>query len=463
MRLTPSVAFLAFALAANQIQAQPRGIGESAQSADLKSQLNAAQVVNPLRRHLESARQYDPNYQAAFAVRDAAEQSVKFSQSNLGPKVTLSGSTFRTERTEESTNFLGQTTQTDRAFNSHLFQIQARQPIYRQRDRVALEQANTELEAARQGLLYAEQDLYSRLIGAWVNILTARDQITAYSNALTASKEVLIETEKSLLAGEITLQDVDQARARLAQAEAQIVDAQAQLDVAQQALKNIAGPDAQVPDRFELMRFLNLRINPLPVDKLFELIDTKNYEVANARFREAAALLEREKAQSDSRPTLDAYASMSRGENDNVSSVKDEQRIGLQLSVPLYTHGGIDAAVGQAEANYRRARAQARAVVLRVRADALAAQQNLRALSSRAMAADRAYEAIQVTLIGLRKGLVAGVNSRAEVARAVQELLAAQRQRLSLRQEYANAWTKFNLAVSGFGEDTLDIIYAQLN
>jgi len=459
-----SLTLLAVMLAVSMTVAQATEVrGESKVSLIKTSETrDTAGQTSMLRQQFEDARRFDAEYQAALAVRDAAEQGLRFAESNFGPKVTLSSSAFLTERSEGSTNAIGQTTETDRQFKSHLTQIQARQPLYRFRDRVTAEQSGAELEAARQGVLYAEQDLYVRLIGAWIEILAGRDQLASFSEALSAGEEILRESESRYRAGEISVQDLDQVRARVVQSQAQVMDAKAQLDVANQMLQNIVGSNASVPEQFTLMRFLAFKVAPLDSEKLFELVDSKNYEIAVTRFRETAALLERKKAQADSRPTLDAYALVSTGENDNVSSVKDERRIGLQLSVPLYTHGAIDATVAQAEANFRRAQAQTRAVMLRARIDALSAQTSLSALAARVAAADRAHQAAQMMLTALRKGLVAGINSRAEVAQSVQELLTAQRQRSSARQEYAATWLKYQSAVSGFNEELLEAIQAQL-
>ncbi len=409
-----------------------------------------------------SARQFDPQYLSAFASRDAAEQALAYADSAFGPKVTLSGSTFKTNRVEESTNFLGRKTETNRDFTSSLAQIQARQPIYRPRDIAARDQSFAQLEAAQSVLQFAEQDLAFRLVGRWIELIAAQETVDVLTSAFNAAIEVAAEAERRLKAGETSVQEVDLLRARMMQAEAQLLDAKAQQEIAAQALKDIAGPRARVPQSLSVKGLSSLSSRSYRADELISLLEEKNFEIQASRFLEEAALLERDKAKSDRKPTLDAYVSASKGENDSVSSVKDENRIGLQLSVPLYTSGALSAAIAQAEANYRKAQAQTKATSLRVRSEALAANVNLSSLASHVNAADRSAKAAELALTATQRGLKAGVNSRAEVAQAMQELSSAQRQQILVRKDYGIAWLKLHQLLSGFDEPILAEIQAKL-
>ena len=415
-----------------------------------------------LRAHAQAAREVDPQFLATRASLDAAEQGLAAADSARGPKVTLSATSFRTQRTEESRNFLGQRVENDNAFSSSNAMIQARQPIYRFRDQVNISQAEAQLEAARAVSMYAEQELQFRVTGRWVEVLAARELITIGEAALTASIESLTEIERRFRGGDATVQDVQQARARAIQTEAQLMDAKAQLDIAELNLRETVGPEAAIPLSFSVRGLSALRFVRMSTDVLFGQIEERNYEIISSRFQEEAARLEREKASSDRRPTLDAFVSVMKGNSETLTSIKDENRIGLQLSVPLYTHGAIGAAVAQADANYRKAQAQTRAVMMRLRSEALSANGTLDSLAIRVAAADRAAEAAGITLRAQQQGVKAGVTSRAEVAQATQELLAVRRQQVQIRREFAATWLKLQQVLSGFDEATLDHIEARL-
>lgn len=415
-----------------------------------------------LRTHAQAAREVDPQFLASRASLDAAEQGLALADSARGPKVSLSATTFRTQRTEESRNFLGQRIQANNDFSSNNVQIQARQPIYRFRDQVGISQAEAQLEAARALSMYAEQELHFRLVSRWVEVLAAREQVRVGEAVLAASIESLTEVERRFRGGDSTLQEVQQVRARTVQSEALLTDAKAQLDIAELNLRETVGPEAVIPQTLSIKGLAGLAFARLSTDALFSRIEERNFEIMSSRFQEEAARLEREKASSDRRPTLDAYVTLMKGNSDTLSSVKDENRIGLQLSVPLYTHGAIGASVAQADANYRRAQAQTRAVMMRLRSEALSANGSLESLTVRVAAIDRAADAAAISLRAQQQALRAGVASRAEVAQATQDMLSISRQQVQIRREFVSTWLKLQQIVSGFDDAVLDQIEARL-
>ncbi len=404
---------------------------------------------------LKSAKEFDPTYRAAVAAAEASDQELAGAESLLGPRVTLSSSSFKTERTEESTNFLGQTQENDRKFSSRLTQIQARQPIYRHRDHVTIDQAQARQQAAREAFLAAEQDLQFRLLESWVDVLSSRELVLVYTQAVSAAQEQAAEAERRRTAGETGIQDLEQARARLMQSQAMLVEAKATLDISNQEFRHIAGPKAFVPDGVSIADIKTVQKSILSEQQLSEAVDKQNPEIRSARYQEDAARFERDKAKADYFPTLEAYVSASRGDNDTNTSIKDEQRIGLQLSMPLYTHGAISSAVAQADANFRRAQAQTQSAVLRIRLEAISAQSLVRVLEARMVSADRSAEAARLSLRAAQQGVKAGVSSRSEVAQALQDFLGAQRQRVTVRKDYMVAWLRLQKALAELEESKM--------
>jgi len=412
-----------------------------------------------LTRHLEEARSADPGFLAARAAKDAADRALDGSRALLGPKVALSVNITRTERTEEATNFLGQRSEIDRRFGSRLNQLQARQPIFRKRELVGIEQAESQAEASRRSLASADQDLAMRLLLAWTDVLVARSNKITFQGAAQAAQESFAETDRRYKAGDTTIQEVDRDRARLSQAQALIEDAIAQEAIADQVLKTIAGPAATVPAFYSLLAFTPIRTPAYSRDELLRTIETKNQDIAAARYQEYAALLEREKARSDRYPTLDAIASASQGRNDTLPTIKNEQRIGLQLSVPIYTHGAIRAAVDQADANFRRAQAQTQATINKINSDTLAAYGNLAVIQSRISATDQLYQATLLSLRAQQAGFRAGISSRAEIAKTIAELFSVARQRIGIRRDQIAAWAKVQAAIGGFDTELLESLH----
>jgi outer membrane protein TolC len=239
------------------------------------------------------------------------------------------------------------------------------------------------------------------------------------------------------------------------QSQAMLVEAKATLDISNQEFRHIAGPKAFVPDGVSIADVKAIQKAVISESQLSDAIDKQNPEIRSARYQEDAARFERDKAKADYFPTLEAYVSASRGDNDTNTSIKDEQRIGLQLSMPLYTHGAISSAVAQADANFRRAQAQTQSAVLRIRLEAISAQSLVRVLETRMVSADRSAEAARLSLRAAQQGVKAGVSSRSEVAQALQDFLGAQRQRVTVRKDYMVAWLRLQKALAELEESKM--------
>ena len=413
--------------------------------------------------HLSRAKEIDPQYLAARASREAAIEGVGVARSAFGPKVTFSASAFRVDRIEQSRNFLGETVNNANSINTQNAQIQARQSIYRQRDWATRDQAAIQLEGAEALFDFAGQELVARLTDAWITVIAARDLVTLYQATLRVAGDIRSESESRFKAGEEALQDLEQARARFEQASAQLEDSKARLEIAEIGLRDLAGPQARVPERFTLRGVARLTQAGYTDQQLVSEIEQKNLEIISARFQEQVARLEVDKARSDRLPTVDAFAAVTKGQNDQIFNIRDENRVGLQLSIPLYTHGALAAAIAQADANYRKAQAQARGVLLRARNEGLSAHASLSPLLAKVAASDRAFTAGVSLQRATQMGVKAGINTRADLARATQELVAVQRQQIENRRDYVTAWLKLQRALSALTEPQMEILLTGLS
>lgn len=446
------------------------GSGAIAQPSEAKStsaiQSSASNKIQgpdvTLVEHFEQAKQFDPTFLAARASFEASQQATNAASAMLGPKVSLSVSAFKNERVEETRNILGQTVDFERDFSTKNAVIQARQPLYRKREFLGVDQAQAQESAAEKLFQFAEQDLHARVVSAWVDVLAARTLVSTYSEAYLAAQEIAAEVDRRKRGGEATVQELEQAKARVSQAEAFLEDSRARREIADQALRDIVGQRAMVPANLSMAFFQSLPVAHKSENEVTDRVEQVNAELASARFQDEAARIEREKAKSDRWPTVDAIASKSKGKNDSLLGVKDEQRIGIQLSVPLYTYGAIDATIAQADANYRKLSAQTQSTRFRVKSDALRAFHGLRSLQVRIRAADQLSEAATILLKAQRIGVQAGVASRAEVAQALTELLTAQRERVQVRKEYAVSWLNLQVAVGALDASALDQLQSNI-
>jgi outer membrane protein TolC len=248
------------------------------------------------------------------------------------------------------------------------------------------------------------------------------------------------EMERRVQAGEVSIDQLGIEISRFQQRQSEVLDASARLQLSERALVELAGPEAAVPIGLSLEAVAPSPLPDLTVQQVAGLVEQQNPELRSARYSEEQARLERDRMLAERQPTVDLYASVSRGENDTVSFIRDESRIGLQLNVPLYTSGAIEASVAQADAQFRRAQANAQALLVRLRNQAIASMTKVSVSLIKIDATRIHVEATSLRAEAVRKGFLAGVKTRGDIARAESEYIQARQRRANEMLEYASAW-----------------------
>ncbi|NBW00858.1 MAG: hypothetical protein EBR85_03955 [Betaproteobacteria bacterium] len=392
-------------------------------------------------QHVNQARRSDGTYLASVASKEASWHAFQLSSAARGIKVSASAGSFYADRTEENRSALG-TTETQRRFSSSIVALTARQPIYRKKDLIAIEQAAAAYQGAEATLRAAEHALFGRVFSSWIEVLTARDLLQLSQYALEQAGVIREEMERRVQAGDVPIDQLGIEISRFQQRQSEMLDASARLQLSERTLTELAGPEAVVPIGLSLE---SVAPNPLPnltAQQIAGLVEQQNPELRSARHAEDQARLERDRMLAERYPTVDLYASVSRGENDTVTFVRDESRIGLQLNVPLYTSGGIEASVAQAEAQFRRAQANAQALLVKLRSQAIAAMTKVSVSLVKIDATRVHVEATGLRAEAVRKGFLAGIKTRGDIARAESEYIQARQRRANEMLEYASAWAE---------------------
>lgn len=389
--------------------------------------------------HVTQARRSDGTYLASLASKEASWHAFQLSSAAKGIKVSASAGSFYADRTEENRSALG-TTESQRRFSSSIAALTARQPLYRKKDLIAIEQSAAAYQSAEAALKAAEHALFGRVFISWIEVLTARDLLQLAQYALEQATVIREEMERRVQAGEVSIDQLGIEISRFQQRQSEALDASARLQLSERALIELAGPEAAVPMGLSLEAVAPSPLPNLSVQQVAGLVEQQNPELRSARHSEEQARLERDRMLAERTPTVDLYASVSRGENDTVSFIRDESRIGLQLNVPLYTSGAIEASVAQADAQFRRAQANSQALLVKLRNQAISSMTKVSVSLVKIDATRIHVEATSLRAEAIRKGFLAGVKTRGDIARAESEYIQARQRRANEMLEYASAW-----------------------
>ncbi len=397
-----------------------------------------------MQSHIEEARSRDKQLAAAIAAKEAAWQEVELAKSAMRLKINASASAFYTDRTEQVQGALS-TSDIQRDFVARQLILAARQPIYRKRDQLAIEQAVAKFQESSARARQVELEVAGRVLMSWVEILGARDTMSLSQTMLELAESILQETQRRYDAGEISIDQVGIEIARLQQRQADWVETVAKAEIAEKSLMDLAGPQAIVPEIFSLEAAIPKHSPFDSRSEVEEIVSRQNYLLEAARYVSVAAQFEVEKAQASRLPTVEAFASVTAGENDVASYIKNEHRIGVQVVVPLYASGAFDAAIRQAEARFRQSQAEASALEMQLQDRAWRSFLAIQVSLIRMEASRIGREAAELRVEALRRGFEAGEVSRAEVGRAQTEYQSVRQQAVKEKLDYAKAWIDLSL------------------
>ncbi|MBH2771477.1 TolC family outer membrane protein [Serratia marcescens] len=394
----------------------------------------------------------DPTYRAAIKEKEAGDENENIGRAGLLPKVSLnyqnSPRNWQTQKYPASDifgNSLGEATKRQQ-YRSHSSSITLTQPLFDYeayaRYKAGVAQTMMSDERYRGKLL----DLAVRVINAYVEVAYSKDQIALAEAQKAAYKEQLTLNDRLMSAGEGTITDVSETQARYSLAEAQVIEARDALDAAQRELEVIIGMPLNQLDELQVLRPGKFKVAPLIPSKFedWQKIALENNPVlAASRHGVDAAKYDVERNRAGFMPQVQLYASHSENDSSSDNTVNQKYRtdsIGVQVSMPIYSGGGVSASTRQAAARYGQAMYEMDAQTGTTLND-LRKQYNL-CISSRAKVAayELAVQSATTQVTATRQSVLAGQRVNVDVLNAEQQLYSAQRDLASAKYAYIKSW-----------------------
>jgi len=298
----------------------------------------------------------DPRLQAAAYRRDATGENERQAWSNLLPS--LSGSASMNRGSSETS--IAGTAVDDSDISNESYGLSLRQSLYAQSNYENLDIARGQVSQADAIYNLAYQDFLVRVAGGYFAVLTAQDGVIFADAEEKALQRQFEQAEQRFEVGLTAVTDVHEARASYDNARARAIVSKNNLADAKEALYELTGQ--YFNDIKPLQDELPL-VRPLPdsSDEWLDIAMQYNPAVIAARsnieIADASVRLQR----SGHFPTLDLVASYTNFTNNefilrddlqnpiaNVDLTNDDQRIGLQLSVPIYQGGVVSSRTRQA-------------------------------------------------------------------------------------------------------------------
>jgi len=371
----------------------------------------------------EAALLQDAEYQAARATAEVGREALPLARAQLLPNLSFNANRMRNNLTTETLNALGQPLSFDSNYTSKSYALTLRQPLYRPALLSGYRQAGARVASADAMFLKAGQDLALRVAGAYFNVLFAEESVRQVEAQGLAIATQLRAAERAIRAGVGTRTDIDDAQARLDLNQAKLLGARQQIDQARHQLHILIGRPADQIRPLDRDRLALSPLQPDALDAWIERAEQSSPELHDLQARVKSAMLELARAQSGHKPTLDLIVQRTYSESDNVTNPNnsyDNSQIGVQLAIPLYAGGAVNAQVRQARAALVEAEQRLEAARRKLATQVRKEFQGVREGMLKVQALEAAERSAALSLASNEKGFLAGVRSRLDILNALE-------------------------------------------
>lgn len=384
-----------------------------------------------------AARQNDPTFRAARYERDAAQYSIDLGRAGLLPTVAINGSFSRNKGERESTRITALPTQI-LDYRDQLAAITLRQPLFNYDSFVRYQQGGVQAAFSDAVFDRKEAELAVKLSSAYFEVLFSIERLALTDAEIAAYRAQRELAERRRKGGEGTVTEVAEAESRLQLARAGRADAVDRLSVATLRLESMTG-QSMAPLWLLRPDFLPGGVETGSLEEWSEVAKDQSAEIRSRRKSLEFASLDVDRNRAGHYPQLDLVARASRAENETISTLNQKDRtnaVGVQLNIPIFAGGRVNALTDQAVANRELARAELDAavneVLIEVRRQFMAVETG----GGKIAANQKAVDASMVAVDGTMRGMKAGIRTNTDVLDAERVMFVAKRDLAQSRYEY---------------------------
>lgn len=383
----------------------------------------------------------DPTLAAARSANQATQERLAQARSLFFPTINF---VMDATRTTTDIRYLNNQNNPFRAggrenFDNFGYGVDARQPIFRKQNFDQYDQAQLRVLQSDLQLIQTQQNLMLRVSDAYFDVLLARDNIELINAQKRAITGQLEQAKANFEVGTATITDVNEAQARYDLILAQEIAAVNQLETAKRALQAILGqlppPLAGVNPSIEVTT-----PKPLDMEQWVEITRQNNLNINIQQRAVEIAEEEVELQNAGHYPILDVVGSYNDtrqgGSANGFGSDLQVGEIGLQLQIPIYQGGLVNARAREAVALRQQAQENLEAARRQAEFETRSAYLNLTGNVAQVEALEQALTSSRSQLESTQLGYEVGVRTSVDVLNAQQQFYTAQRDLLQARYNY---------------------------
>ncbi|MFL6636660.1 MAG: TolC family outer membrane protein [Massilia sp.] len=404
-----------------------------------------------LQQAYEAALKNDPTYRMSFYDKEASRENAIIGRSYLMPSVQASLSSSRnvadTDTLQQTIIGLQKVVDHPR-YISRSNVVQLRQPILNLEGIARYRQGKVQTRQGEAAFEAGTDEVTVRVVSAYMDALFADDQVALSKVSRDMYAEMMKVNQRLFEKGEGTKTDVLETQARLDLAEAQLTEAQDNAVAARETLAGIIGMDPGALDRLG-DGFKPTTVAPGAFEAWEQTAREHNHELAAARLAAENARLDIDRNRAGHYPRVDFIAAYSKGDAESINTYTQNsvnRTVGLQVNIPIYQGGAINATTRQAAAVYARAQSDVDARTSKVMVELRRAHSLVLSSVRKIEALEKAVASGKLLMTATEQSIKGGVRINLDLLNAQQQLYTSQRDLAQARYSYLIALMRLRAA-----------------
>ncbi|MCC7135545.1 MAG: TolC family outer membrane protein [Nitrosomonas sp.] len=367
--------------------------------------LGSAYAVDLLQAY-ELALINDPVFRSAIHENEAGQQNEKIGLSGLLPSLTLT----HTQGINRGTLSQGGIS-APLNFNNEVTTLALRQPLLNMEAVASYRQGVARANSSRSKFEGDADRLIVRLTEVYFEALLAKERLALAKAQRDALAELQQVNTNMFKRGEGTRTDVLETQSRFALAQAQLIETQDAWDAARLVLSALVGEPVEhlttLGKAFQIQP-----LAPADFESWREMAQARNAELVTQRYLVETSKQEVTRSRAGHAPRVDLVASLSRNNSASFVTADRDARlasVGVEVNVPIFAGGRVNAITNQARANLARAEAELDAMadqaMLELRRQYQLLQSSILRIQSLEIAVDSARLLVEATEKSIRGGI----------------------------------------------------------
>jgi protease secretion system outer membrane protein len=405
----------------------------------------------------------DPAYRMNFYEHEYGKENRALGRSNLLPSVSAQFGGSRNVADQE-TIYNGAAIPSHPHYMSRSSVVQLRQPLFAMDAVARYRQGQVQADMSDAQFEANTNEVALRVAGAYFDALFAQDQVALARVQRDMYLEQQKVNERLFDKGEGTKTDMLETKARLDLAEAQLVEAQDNAAAMRDALAGVIGME---PGELSGLSGA-FRVGGLKLDAFEEWSRralANNRELAAARLAVENARLEISKDKAGHLPRVDLVASYSKGDAESLNTYNTNsvnRTLGVQVNIPIYAGGAVNATTRQAVAAYERARADLEVRSNKILVELRKSHSTVASSVHKIEALEKAVESGKELMRATEQSIKGGVRINLDLLGAQQQLFTSQRDLAQARYSYLLALLRLRAAAGIIGDADVREVAAYL-